>query len=42
MLSEEYKKQALERLKTMSAEEIEKILIDIGSVKLEKRERDEE
>ena len=35
MLSEEYQKQALENLKNMSAEQIEKILIAIGSVKVE-------
>ena len=40
MFSDEYKKQALDRLKNMSDEKVEKILIDIGSVKVEKQERD--
>lgn len=40
MLSDEYKKQALERLKNMPAEKIEKILTAIGSVKIETQERD--
>lgn len=40
MLSDEYKKQALERLKIMSVEDVEKILIAIGSVKTETQERD--
>ena len=40
MLSDEYKKRALERLKNMSAEQIEKILIAIGSVKIKTQESD--
>ena len=40
MLSDEYKKQALERLKMMSVEEVEKILTAIGSIKVKTHERD--
>ena len=40
MLSDEYKKQALERLKMMSVEEAEKILTAIGSIKVKTQERD--
>ena len=40
MFSDEYKQRALENLKAMSVEQSEKILIAIGSVKIETQERD--